>query len=435
MTVRLAVELYGEHVGTLDGEARTFDFVPTRDAVARFGVGSTALSVAIPLTYAQRRDRASRRRNWFAELLPEGDQYDYMLAQGRLPRGDVPAFLAQYGRDIAGAMQIWNLDDPSEPRVPSLRSVTPVQIRALLDDPIGSPLGNASGLGRTSLGGVQPKVLLARTESGWAQALGGEPTTHILKPQLTGAHSTVIYDEEYGSRIARSLGLSSFETWVEEFEGRAALVIERYDRSDGARIHQEDFNQALGASGNQKYQEIGGVVSLRRVADSLQRDVPGSDLRRLAEMVLLAAAIGNLDLHTKNLGLLHPLDEEVYLAPAYDVVPQAHLPGDGRMALAINGVYRHADLTRTDLIAEFSNWGLRRAERIVDEGLEQITEIVNIESPLTGAHSGIRQDIHGFIARLRALPRAARATQHASSPTDALAKTLGDESSGASDVE
>src|SRR5690606_26277015 len=108
----------------------------------------------------------------------------------------------------------------------------------------------------------------------------------------------------YGSRIARSLGLASFETWVEEFDGRAALVIERYDRSDGARIHQEDFNQALGASGNQKYQEIGGVVSLRRVADSLQRDVPGSDLRRLAEMVLLAAAIGNLDLHTKNLGLL-----------------------------------------------------------------------------------------------------------------------------------
>jgi serine/threonine-protein kinase HipA len=48
-----------------------------------------------------------------------------------------------------------------------------------------------------------------------------------------------------------------------------AVVIERYDRSPDApqgRIHQEDFNQVLGAVGNQKYQKYGGKVSLERIA-------------------------------------------------------------------------------------------------------------------------------------------------------------------------
>ena len=71
--MRLAVELYGEVIGTIEGDSRSFDFHPTDDGMNRFGVNSSILSVAIPLTPSPRRDQASRRRNWFAELLPEGD--------------------------------------------------------------------------------------------------------------------------------------------------------------------------------------------------------------------------------------------------------------------------------------------------------------------------------------------------------------------------
>ena len=114
--MRLAGELYGTSIGTLEGDARTFDFTPSDAAIERFGTNSPVLSVAIPMTPTQRRDRAGRRRNWFSELLPEGDQYDFMLAQASIRRGDTPAFLAHYGRDVAGALQIWNLDDPTEPK-------------------------------------------------------------------------------------------------------------------------------------------------------------------------------------------------------------------------------------------------------------------------------------------------------------------------------
>lgn len=400
--MRLAVELYGTVVGRLEGDARTFDFSPTEEGIERFGANSQVLSVAIPLTPAQRRDRVARRRNWFAELLPEGDQYDYLLAQGGLRRDDTPAFLARYGRDVAGALQIWDFDDPTEPKTPTTRTVTGAEIRALLEDPIGSPLANDPQLGKSSLGGVQPKIVLVRTPSGWAQALGGYPTTHILKPRLGGDKATVIYDEEYGSRLARRLGLADFATSIEQFVGLPTLVIERYDRIGGERVHQEDFSQVLGAGGNQKYQEIGGVVSLRRVADALKTHASEADLRRLARMVVFAAGIGNLDLHTKNLGLLHLADGEVTIAPAYDVVPQAHLPNDGRMALAVNGKYRHGDITGEDLAAEFASWGLRRAPATVDATLEELRAAVLSEIPLDGAFPALQEQILGFIDQLAA---------------------------------
>lgn len=206
----LAVELHRTIVGTLDGDARSFDFVASAGGIERLGANSSALSVAVPLLPQPRRDQAGTRRNWFGELLAECAQYNHMLQQGSLCPGDTLEFLARYGRDVAAAVQVWNPDDPTEPQVPTTKPVTRAEVRGLLEDPIGSPLANAPGSGKSSLGGVQPKVVVARTQEGWAQALGGNPSTHIRKPQLTGKYSTVIFDGECGSRIARRLGLADF---------------------------------------------------------------------------------------------------------------------------------------------------------------------------------------------------------------------------------
>lgn len=408
--MRLAVELYGTLIGTIEGAARTFDFVPSEGGMERFGTNSPVLSVTIPLTPGQRRDQAGRRRNWFSELLPEGDQYEYMLAQSGVRPGDTPAFLARYGRDVAGALQLWDLDDPTEPKPSTLRAVTSARVRELLEDPIGSPLANEAALGKSSLGGVQPKVVLVKTEQGWAQSLGGHPTTHILKPRLAGDNATVIFDEEYGSRIARRLGLADFEASIVEFDGLPALVIERYDRRDGQRVHQEDFSQALGAQRNEKYQEVGGVVSAQRVAEVLKRSAPEPELRRLARMVIIAVGLGNLDLHTKNIGLLHPADGEVELAPAYDVVPQAHQRNDGRLALAVNKKYRHEEITRDDLKDEFAAWGLRRGAVIIDATLDELAAVVTEEAPLVGAFPRLQEQVSAFIANLAAGRPAGRST-------------------------
>lgn len=398
--MRLAVELDATLIGSLDGDSRSFDFHPHEEGIERFGVNSSALSVAIPLVPAPRRDQAPRRRNWFSELLPEGDQYDYLLAQAGIRRGDTLAFLARYGRDVTGALQVWDLDDPGEPVSPDVRPLTDAQVRTLLDDPLGTPLGNDATLGRSSLGGVQPKVVLTRTPDGWSQPLGGFPSTHIIKPRLSGDLSTVIYDEEFGARLMRQIGLAAFSTSVETFDGLPALVIERFDRSDGYRIHQEDFSQVLGAERNEKYQEVGGVVNLKRIAEILRRHAQQGDVRRLAEMVTAAVALGNLDMHTKNLGLLHPVSGEVLLAPAYDFVPQAPISGDGKLALAVNGKYRLNQLTLEDLVAEFASWPLRNGESIARNTLSALEATVASETPLAGARPWLQDQIGDFVDNL-----------------------------------
>lgn len=397
--MRLAVELYGTRVGTLEGESRTFDFTQEAEAIERFGVNSVVLSVAAPLAVRPRRDHASRRRNWFKELLPEGDQYDHMLVVGGVRRGDTLRFLARYGRDVAGALQIWDLDDPTEPRTPAARPVNDAEIRKLLEDPLGTPLGNSPSGGRTSLGGVQPKIVLARSGHGWSRVEGGFPSTHILKPQLDGALSTVIYDEEYGSRLARRIGLADFATEVATFDGLPTLVVERYDRHEGDRVHQEDFNQALGASGNQKYQDVGGVVTLKRVATTLLDHASASDLSKLARSVVLAVTTGNLDMHAKNISIVHEEDGTTALAPAYDVVPQAHR-SDGRLALAVAGEYRHAAITSEHLTTEIASWGVHRADAVVSRALKEILEAAESEAPLDGAYDNLRSDILGFTRAL-----------------------------------
>lgn len=400
--MRLAVELYGTVIGHLEGpDSRSFDFIPSAEGVDTFGRNSSILSLTLPLSPKPARHLAGRRRNWFAELLPEGDQLDHMLAQGGLLRGDVLGFLARYGRDVAGAVQLWDVDDPTEPKSPSTRPVAEEEVRALLEDPMGTPLGNRPALGKSSLQGVQPKIVLANQDGQWLQCLGGHPSTHILKPEVARRPS-LIFDEEYGLRLARRLGLSDFRAEIAAFAGLKTLVVERYDRSGGQRIHQEDLSQALGAQGNQKYQEFGGVVSLRRIAETLGRHLSHEQVLRLAQLLVFSVGIGNLDLHTKNISVLHPQNEDAQLAPAYDAVPLAqYSDADDRLALAVNKKYQLRQITFSDLEAEISTWGIRRAQRLVSTTLKELATAVSKEAPLEGASAGLREHITDLITGMQ----------------------------------
>ncbi|MER7557813.1 HipA domain-containing protein [Nocardioides sp. NPDC126508] len=402
----LVVELYGKPIGRLTGSTATYDFVASVEAVETYGLDSTVLSLAVPLAPVAPRGRRQRRQNFFAEMLPEGRMLSRLAAMADVNERDVIGLLRVYGRDVAGALQIWDPDVAGEPWTPKVEPVGEKAVADLLGEVGSFPLANKPVGGRTSLAGVQDKIVLARNEDGWHRALDGHPSTHILKP-VTPDFPSMIYDEEYGARFAQGLGLTTYETFIEEFAGVPALVIERYDRGeevDGvpSRIHQEDFNQVLGARGDQKYQKYGGKASLKRIAGEFSALGDSASLRKLATMTVLAAAIGNLDMHAKNISLLHQPDGSVELAPAYDVVPQRHLPNDGELALAVNGVYQHSALTRADLITEIASWRLREAETLVDDRLADIAEIVENEVPAHGAHPGLVEDIRAFTANLRA---------------------------------
>ena len=186
----LAVEIYGTGIGSLVGKDwRTFDFTTDPDAFNTFQLGSTVMSESTPLSSAATRNRADRRRNFFTELLPEGDMLDALATEvGKgTSTADVITLLTRFGRDVAGALQIFDPERPGEPRTPQIAPVTNQQVGELLRNVRRSPIGNRPIRGKSSLAGVQDKIVLARTGEQWNQVLDGYPSTHIIK-QIGRAH-------------------------------------------------------------------------------------------------------------------------------------------------------------------------------------------------------------------------------------------------------
>ena len=397
---QLTVELYGHEIGALLGERNEFSFSVNPDAIERFGLGSTQLSIAIPLFERTYRKNEARERNFFEELLSEGGVRTQLAENARVDANNTIALLARYGRDVAGALQMWDAFDPVEPRTPETRRVTDAEIAGMFEEVRTNPLGNKGRRRLSSLAGVQDKILLAQVDDAWVEPLDGYPSTHILKPQ-SGRHRTLIFDEEYGSRFARGLGLATFDTRIGAFAGRSALVIERYDRDGlGGRIHQEDFNQVLGYRGDGKYEQQPGDLRLRQIAAVLREHATTSELTKLARMLVLSTAIGNLDMHAKNISVLHTPRGDVELAPMYDVVPQLHMNVDEDVALLVNGKADYSSIDGEDLLEEISSWGLREARRHIAETLEAIKTIAVSQQPHVGADPSLVSTITHHTNRL-----------------------------------
>src|SRR5215472_14431216 len=106
-----------------------------------------------------------------------------LAQQAGVVEQDVIGLLRAYGRDVAGALQIWDPDVPGEPKQPALEPLSSVAVAGMLDHVQDNPLGNKPAGGKTSLAGVQDKIMLARTGERWNRVIDGWPSTHILKPE------------------------------------------------------------------------------------------------------------------------------------------------------------------------------------------------------------------------------------------------------------
>ena len=404
----LNVELYGVLIGSLSQEHRELRFKVSPGVFEYYPVASTIMSLAVPLNLEYTIKQKKRAAGFFSELLPEGRNLRWLIQTLSIENQNTYGLLQKYGKDCAGALILYDPSDPASSKKPTATKVNSQQIRGLLERMPDEPLANSPISGKTSLGGVQGKIVLAKKNKQWRRVHYGYPSTHILKPKAP-ERPTMIYDEAFCMKLAYSVGLTSHSVWIEDFDGIDALVIERYDRDAtvvGGRIHQEDFNQALGARGNQKYQEVGGKVSAKRIAQLLMRFGSNEDVEIFASQLVFATAIGNLDLHAKNVSVLHLPDTSIKLAPTYDQVPLRHHNTDGKMALALNGEYVHSRLTKAHLVAELLSWKSanfsceKSVLAYVEHCLESCCLALNSLPLIDGAHPQLREMIEGFISNL-----------------------------------
>lgn len=346
----LVVLLAGERIGEVV-QRRTGRFRFTYDDEYRERPSSTPLSLSMPLTAAEHDHRVVDAFLW--GVLP--DSLEVLRRWGRDYRvsdRNPFALLEHVGEDCAGAVQFVRPE-----RLPALAGPEPVEwltraevgarLRTLRADPTAWHVSATSG--QFSLAGAQAKLALFHDGDHWGAPKGRTPTTHILKPGVTQFDDHDL-NEHLCLELARRLSLLAARSWVEDFDGERAIVVERYDRvqqgGSWARIHQEDMCQALGVPPDRKYQADGGPSPEQIVA--LLRDVQApAEAERSVGALLDALAlnwlIAGTDAHAKNYSVLLA-GPQVRLAPLYDVA--SGLPYDElylpklSLAMKVDGEYR-----------------------------------------------------------------------------------------------
>ena len=389
MADRLVAWLYDTPVAGISAASNLRVTVDWEEAGAeRWGPGSRVLSLSLPLGSPLRRNDDTGM-DFFSNLLPEGPVLFAMAALAGVSPVDIHGLLTRFGSDCAGALVI-----VPEGTVPAPRSdweyvtLTLDDIARDIDNLATVPFGADVDQGWSpSLAGYQGKVLLGRLADGtWTRPLHGAPSTWILKPDRV---NRIADNEATCLRLAAACGIDVPDIELLTVGGVKVLAIARYDRvvTDGvvSRIHQEDGCQCDGTPPMRKYEDEGGhpLVSFAQ----LLRDFGAlASPEELLGRVTFNVAIGNADAHAKNFSILHHgVDPTVELAPAYDLISTIALeprpnaagqlvPARTRMGQRVDGVLEIAEVTRANLVAEGTRWGLgaKTATRVVEEMLERV---------------------------------------------------------------
>lgn len=345
-----------------------------------------ALPVSLSMPISEPTHRGAVVRAFCQNLLPDNDRV--LERWGRdfqVSPGNPFALLRHVGEDCAGAVQFVRSE-----RVAMLLSregsVSPLtdddiagRLRALRRDPAAWHL---AGTGQFSLAGAQAKTAL-HLEPGtgrWGDPAGATPTTHILKPAITGFDDHDL-NEHLSLTALHFAGLRAARSRLVAFGDERAVVVERYDRAptvDGAvtRIHQEDLCQALGLPPTAKYQSEGGpsperIVELLR--SSIERvAIAEQEVLRFVDALAVNWLIAGTDAHAKNYSLLMAAGQ-VRLAPLYDVA--SSLPYEDmflprlRLAMRIGSEYRVAAIAARhwDALAERSGLDPGAVKARIDE--------------------------------------------------------------------
>lgn len=353
----------------------------TNETIDRYGIGSCPMSLSLPIT--TKRIESAELESYLDGLLPEDPLRTALANKDSIRSTDTFALLQVLGSECAGAIQFTEPD--KAPPTGFLRTLAEPEVNRIVQDlptlrtPDNLPI-------TASLGGIQAKVLLTRTERGWAWPANGALSTHIIKPTPSTNLNTVPYlieAEEWALRLANASGIKAATAWIESFGERKAIVVKRYDRSDGKRLHQEDFTQALGLKPNQKY-EITPNSRLKKVArlaapHALNPQRLQLDLLRA---VTFNTAIGNGDAHSKNYAFTITDSGYYSLAPLYDAAPVLLMNRDFHSAgHAVADQTNLNYITFSHLLEEATSWGLN--SKLAAETIRTTTEQIAESAPAT----------------------------------------------------
>lgn len=314
-----------------------------------------ARPVSISLPLQEEPFSPAKTRNYFEGLLPEGFLKMTVAQTMRTDESDYLSILAALGRECLGAITVYEEGDTeTEPRYEHLSMD---QIREIAREGATWSVQLVTKA-HLSLAGASGKVGLYYDDENmaWYLPLGNAPSTHIVK-QSHVRLDAIVANEQLALMTAAKLGIVVPESNILNTgnggEDEVLFATKRYDRSflaikdeiSGlkvpARLHQEDFAQALGIASVNKYEGTDGHY-MKAMFDVVRKHSsnPIEDQMRLWDIIVFDYLIGNTDNHIKNYSLIYGENlKTVRLAPAYDIISTAVYESSTRdMAFRIGGV-------------------------------------------------------------------------------------------------
>ena len=268
----------------------------------------------------------------FQMNLPEGYLLQVLQEQFGPHVGASPmALLSVIGRNMIGRIQVApsgvDLDEPPKP----------VDVAALLQGDNSEEAFNELVRQHATSGvsGVVPKFLdgnIDKVSKGPHKKATLVIHQHIIKGS-SRLLPFVSLNEHLCMQVVRRV-MPAAKTEVSR-DGQA-LVVHRFDVDESGARHwgMEDFCALLGLRPAAKYE-----TTWERIAKAVRDHVPVTNrpttFRQMATLLLLTYALRNADCHAKNIALLYTRNDDVHLAPAYDMITTAAYPDYQRNPPAI----------------------------------------------------------------------------------------------------
>lgn len=306
-------------------------------------------------------------RQFFENLLPEGEALDHAAQAAGTTRSNLVGLLIAIGKETAGALRVTLAEKGTAPQVAAdsahaLREITPQQLSERIRGRENQPFSIWDGKVRLSIAGYQDKIAVYERENRWYLVEGSElASTVIVKPAPTRKQlASLPANEHMCMQLARRVGIDAAQTRLVHVP-EPVLLVRRFDRIEMEdsvrRLHIVDGCQALGLAVPMKYERAyGDAVDVAHIRDGVsfpklfglleQSPVPAVDKRALLRWAIFQVLIGNTDAHGKNVSFY--CDERgLRLAPAYDMVCMGALDAGfpDTYAMAIGDAFTESELS------------------------------------------------------------------------------------------
>ncbi len=373
--------LNGQRVGTLSEGNDLWGFA--YDPEWARAPGSFDLAPGLDRATPRHQDGATLRpvQWYFDNLLPEEALREALIKDAGLHGDDAFALLQYLGAESAGSLVLLP---------PGADASDRGRLKTLADDALSQRIRElprkslSSGAPKQmSVAGAQHKLLVVWRDGQLFEPVGGEPSTHLLKPNhLSDDYPSSVINEYAVQRLGTRLALGSplvHRLYVPE----PVYVIERFDRFRDARgmtqrRHVIDACQLLNKSRNFKNVS----ASLQTLAACIDQCRNRASARlQLYRWLMFNVLIGNDDNHLKNISFMVS-EQGIEVSPPYDMLctavyrtvafadDRASWPAVDLM-IALPGATQFGDVTRDAMLRAGEALGLNR--RISERELDRMT--------------------------------------------------------------